>query len=98
MNSQLIKPEWQDEERYKEMLVWFDNLPPLVKKVMLTYFNPLSNCYRLKSGNKGHYGIYSLYEEDDNKISVKIFHYEDSYLPGIGVFGISPSDLIKCGC
>lgn len=56
------------------------------------------HCYRLKDHNpKGHYSIHA-YDELEDGVALTLRHGRDSTLPGVGVFGIKPEELIVCDC
>ena len=57
------------------------------------------HCYRINdlAGDplrKGHYAIVAW--SDDR--TMRIVHGSDSFMPGLSVFGIQPSDLMVCDC
>jgi hypothetical protein len=77
-----------------KLKAWIKTLPKKVQKVANKY--PGDTCYR-KDG--GHYRIRSYDEEKDGSVSLQLIHGRDSFLPGVIVFGINPSDLlIQCNC
>lgn len=80
-----------------EQLAWVNSRPPKVRKIALAY--PATQCYRA-TDNRGHYTIY-CYSEPRSKygrVTVKLIHGQDSYLPGVMVFGVNPKTLIPCDC
>lgn len=79
----------------KEQQEWIDSRPKRVQKVI--YKVPPVTCYKSKT-SQGHYVLYSYDEEKGGKISVRVNHLDDSFLPGHQVFGYDPDDLIACGC
>ena len=90
--------DWvSDPDRIKETVEWIASRPAVVK-VAISKCPPWIPCYRMKD-NRGHYAIVSYGEPlDDSSSRLTIAHGRDSYLAGIGVFGIDPDDMIPCGC
>lgn len=75
--------------------LWLSERPAQV--VELARKLPPWNCYRLrvKNGNlRGHYMIHSYNENG----TVTLTHGRDSFLPGVGVFGVKPDEVVPCGC
>lgn len=77
--------------------------PPHVAAVMQRV--PPTTCYRLvRQSSSGHYWIHSFSEglDADGKptgaVKLILGHGADSFLPGMGVRGIDPSELVECGC
>lgn len=85
---------YQADETLLEM--WLAGRPPIIHE--MAHARPPWTCYRMRdpdSGReRGHYWIYSYNESG----TVTIDHGDDSYLPGVRVFGIEPNSLVTCGC
>lgn len=80
----------------RKIEAWFAIRPPKVAAVMRAY--PPLICYR-STENDGHYWIQSYGEpRDDGPITLTLAHGQDSYLPGVGVFGVAPETLTPCNC
>lgn len=76
-----------------EFQAWLADRPESVRRVAAVV--PLTTCYRLKStGERGHYMVHSYAENG----TLTLRHGRDSTLPGVGVFGINPEDVVRCGC
>ena len=58
---------------------------------------PPDTCYRLKDYD-GHYILTNTDISHDGKITVRILPSRDSYLPGVLVFGVLPTELVRCDC
>lgn len=80
-----------NDEEFKE---WVASKPLTVQEVIKTH--PPQTCYRGISN--GHYRLYAYDEEDDDTITLRATHLDDSFLPGVTVFGLDPKDLKICGC
>lgn len=86
-------------EIHHEILAWIESLPPAVREVALRY---PPGCYRSVPTPShllsGHYMLRSYDEEKSGAVTLKVVHGDDSFLPGVTVFGFDPADLIPCGC
>ena len=58
---------------------------------------PPDTCYRDKD-NDGHYILTNTDISYEGTITVCILHGRDSYLPGVLVFGVPPTELVRCDC
>jgi hypothetical protein len=74
-----------------ELEAWLVGKPAVV--IELARRVPTTTCYRMR-GNEGHYVVASYAENG----TFTLAHGRDSYLPGVGVFGITPDEVIPCGC
>jgi hypothetical protein len=83
-----------NDEARVAFLKWYASRPPRVKKMI--ELRPFGTCYVSinASGERGHYAICSYRENG----TIIIQHGADSFLPGVGVFGVLPEDLTLCGC
>ena len=90
-----------EQERESAKQAWLDGLPPAVRVVV----DRLGvDCVR--DGRGGHYVVQSYQTRSADcpthaggpPVTVTIAHGADSFLPGFGVFGIDPADLVPCGC
>lgn len=86
----------EEEVKYtKEQQEWIDSRPENVRAVIKTH--PPIGCYRGYNG-RGHYVLYSYDEEKSGKVTLKVNHLDDSFMPGFQVFGVDPESLTYCGC
>lgn len=69
---------------------WLAERPPFIRAQLDRH--PPGMCYRYES--RGHYAIASFGEDG----TVTLLHGADSFLPGIGVFGVPSVELERCGC
>jgi len=84
------------EEKFTdEQLAWIASRPKKVQAVISKC--PPNTCYRGADGN-GHYALYSYEENKSGKVSMKVVHGKDSFMAGFTVVGMSPDDIVKCGC
>lgn len=81
-----------DDQHFQE---WVAARPPLVRDA-IKRFDPRV-CYHAID-NAGHYTIYSFEEHGEEPVTVSLIHGQDSYLPGIRVFGVSLETIKRCGC
>lgn len=90
----------QREDRQRaEFEAWLADRPPRVRAVAEQYTPNV--CYLGPEGHarRGHYLIYCYDEPDDGgSVTVKVDHLDDSFLPGVRVFGVDPATLTVCGC
>jgi hypothetical protein len=80
-----------DEATLLEFEAWLGERPQIADLVRAV---PPWHCYRMPSTPLGHYRVYSYSEDGTCTVS----HGADSFMPGLSVFGIRPSDLIVCDC
>lgn len=89
--------------RTEEYLAWLEILPE-VERAVAEQLIPLSSvegatgppCFRI-AANPGHYGMESI-RNDHGKVSLTVVHLGDSYMPGMGVAGVDPDEIVPCGC
>lgn len=74
---------------------WIAERPPKVREVA-ERLRP-GTCYR-STTNRGHYFIRSYEQKRNGDVTLCIVHGEDSFLPGIAVFGVDPWTMRHCGC
>lgn len=86
--------DWLDKAS-DESKEWYHSRPPNIKAMIDTF--PPHTCYRMRD-NIGHYYIASYSSHDDGTMSLKMGHLLDSYLPGVVVFGVKPSNCERCDC
>lgn len=75
--------------------LWISERPKRVQAVIRRF--PPTTCYRSRDG-RGHYSIYAYDEEKSGKITLRVNHMPDSFLPAVRVFGVKQKDMRKCGC
>ena len=88
MSSIKYNPSAEDLQSFEDWLAERPEIADMVRAVSPWH------CYRLKGNARGHYAIYSYNEAG----TLTIMHGSDSFMPGFGVFGIEPGDLVVCDC
>jgi hypothetical protein len=85
---------------------WVAALPEAVREVALRF--PMTSCVRMRD-NHGHYRVIAYANPKHTPemliaglppgpVLMTLAHGRDSYLPGLGVFGITADELELCGC
>lgn len=86
----------KDPEHRKATQEWLAERPAAVQEA-IAKAPPWIPCYGMKD-SEGHYQIHSYDENAGQPVTLKLVHGSDSTAPGVAVFGISPDDMIPCGC
>jgi len=80
------------EENKRAFECWLEGRPAVIQEIGREY--PGWQCYHTADRPDGHYRIYAYTERG----TLELQHGRDSFLPGITVFGVSPDELVVCGC
>lgn len=92
-------PEYASEDPYalqSQRDAWLEDLPSNVRGVAEKF--PPWNCYKSLQV-RGHYRIYSYDARPLSEVVLlTMVHGQDSFLPGVAVFGVDPADIELCGC
>lgn len=87
-----MKP-WTDEQR-AEWDKWLNERPEAIHELARDF--PPNQC--LTMGGRGHYTPISYGEEFGGGVSMTLAHGDDSFMPGVAVFGIRRDHVRVCGC
>lgn len=88
-----MKCPWNEEQK-AEWEKWLQERPDVVASLARKF--PPYQCLIMKG--RGHYIPISYQEGMDDKVTMTLAHGDDSFLPGVSVFGIPESDVKICGC
>lgn len=78
----------------EEQLAWIKSRPPKVQEAIERV--PPKVCLRISG--KGHYVVYAYEECLDGSVTVQVIHLDDSFMPGLMVFGVPLDEITLCRC
>lgn len=78
----------------EEQLAWIKSRPAKVQEAIQRV--PPDACLRISG--KGHYGVYAYEECEDGDVTLKVIHLDDSFMPGMMVFGVPLDEITLCRC
>lgn len=87
--------ELTETEKRAEYEAWLAKRPEAIRALVRRC--PPMQCYRMHA-NRGHYWIVSYSVNANGHATMTLAHGRDSYMPGVGVFGIRASAVKPCGC
>lgn len=81
---------------------WLANLPAdvaeLARRWPMVQESGELLCYRSRRNGDAHYTIHAYTLDDLDRPYCTVVHGADSFLPGIGAFGMPLAELGRCGC